>query len=451
MDKLIFREYDIRGVVPDNINDDMAYTLGQSFGSYIQKFNQKKVLVGYDNRLSSPSLADNLIKGLLSTGVDVVSLGLVTTPMYYYARCHLNIWQGLMITASHNPADNNGFKISFNDLGNAAGSEIYAFRDFAFEGNFVNGKGNLSTYDIKDEYVNLIKQSLNFGKRIKVLVDCGNGTGSIVIKDILDTLPLDYELIYAESDGTFPNHHPDPAVNANLVDLQKKVVELNCDLGFGIDADADRVRVVDEKGNIIDTDIYMAIMYRYLLPNMKTKKALYDVKCSKALIDELDKLGLEQIMNRTGNSYQYRKVFEENIDFGGEYSGHLFFKDKFPGFDDGIYAGLRMAELISNVGPLSELTKDINKYYSTEEIKIAVEETKKFDIINKMKEKLDNKGYQYNDIDGVRVTFVDGWGLIRASNTGPMLTVRFEADSEKRLDEIKDELTDMLNQILNKL
>lgn len=449
MNSKIFREYDIRGNYPTDINEDVAYKIGKSFGSYIKKMNKNKALIGYDNRLSSPSLASNLIKGILDTGVDVVNLGLVTTPMYYYGRVLLDIWSGIMITASHNPATDNGFKMSFTNIGNAVGSEIYDFRDFTFKEEFIDGKGTLSTYDIKDDYVNLVKNSLKFDKKVKVVVDLGNGTGSIIIKDVLNKLPLEYELLFEESDGTFPHHHPDPAVASNLVDLQKKVVELNYDLGFAIDADGDRVRVVDNKGNIIDTDIYMAIMYRYLYPNLKTKAALYDVKCSKSLIDEVERLGLKQIMNRTGNSYQYRKVAETNVDFGGEYSGHLFFNDRYPGIDDGIYAGLRMCEVVSNQDKtMYELTKGFNTYYKTDELKIQVTDENKFQIIEELKKYLDLKQYKYNALDGVRVTFDDGWGLIRCSNTGPNLTLRFEANKESRLEEIKTELMEEVNRII---
>ncbi len=449
MNPKIFREYDIRGNYPTDINEEIAYKIGKSFGSYIKKMNKTKALIGYDNRLSSPSLATNLINGILDTGIDVVNLGLVTTPMYYYGRVLLNIWSGIMITASHNPATDNGFKFSFDEKGNAAGIEVYNFRDFTFKEEFLEGKGNLTTYDIKNDYINLVKNSLKFNKKIKVVVDCGNGTGSIVIKELLDNLPLEYYLLYANSDGTFPHHHPDPAVSTNLVDLQQKVVELNYDLGFAIDADADRVRVVDNKGNIIDTDIYMAIMYRYLYPNLKTKAALYDVKCSKTLIDEIDRLGLKQIMNRTGNSYQYRKVAETNVDFGGEYSGHLFFNDRYPGIDDGIYSGLRMCEVVSNQEKtMYELTKGFNEYYKTDELKIKVTDENKFKIIEELKKYLNQKQYKYNDIDGVRVTFDDSWGLIRCSNTGPNLTLRFEANSKERLEEIKQELINEVNNII---
>lgn len=451
IETVIFREYDMRGIYPENINEELAFTLGKSFGTYVLNLGKKEVLVGYDNRLSSVGLSEALISGLISTGINVTNLELVTTPMFYYARNYLNIWSGIMITASHNPSEYNGFKISFDEKGNAVGQEIYDFRDFTLKGEFVSGQGLEKKYDIKNQYIQLIKESLNFGDRkIKVVVDCGNGTGSVIIKDILDALPLEYSLLYAESDGTFPNHHPDPSVSENLKDLQRKVLELNYDLGFAIDADADRVRIIDELGNILNVDLYMIIMYRYLKDKLKNNTALFDVKCSKALIDELEKLGIKKIMSRTGNSYLYRRVHEENVDFGGEYSGHVFFNDRFPGFDDGIYGGLRMVETLSHTDkPLSHLLEGINHYFSTDELKLDVTEENKFEIIEKLKKYLQNKGYHYNSIDGARIEFEDGWALIRASNTGPYLTLRFEAKTKEQLNTIKKDFMIIINKIIN--
>ena len=263
-------------------------------------------------------------------------------------------------------------------------------------------------------------------------------------------LPVEYELLYSDSDGTFPNHHPDPSVASNLVDLQKKVVELGYDLGFAVDADADRVRAVDEKGNIINTDVLMIIFYRNLNNNLKVRKAIFDVKCSKTLIDELDKLNIEKIMWRTGNSYLYRKVQEEGVDFSAEYSGHMCFNDRIPGLDDGVYAGLRLIEILSKDNRnLSELYEGINHYFSTDELKLRVKEDNKFQIVDKIREYALSKNYEVIDIDGVRVTFEDGWALIRASNTGPDLTLRFEASSEKRLKEIQDEFINYLDKLKN--
>ena len=449
INQTIFRAYDIRGIYEEQITDETAYILGKSFGSYVKLRGKTEVLVGYDNRLSSPALAENLIKGLLESGVDVTSLGLVTTPMYYFARQHLNKWAAIMITASHNPSNHNGFKISFDENGNAAGEEIIAFRDFTNKGDFSTGEGKLSTYDIKDEYINLIVNNLKINKNIKAVFDCGNGTVSIIIKEILDKLNITYDLLYCDSDPTFPNHHPDPSVSENLVDIQKRLVELGYDIGIAMDADGDRVRIIDEKGNIVNSDIYMIIMYRYLNKNLKVRKALYDVKCSKALVDELEKLGLEQIMYRTGNSYMYRKMHEENLEFAGEYSGHMWFGDRFYGFDDGLYAGLRMIEVLSNTDKkMSELYNDINVYYSTDELKINTTEENKYKIVEEVKKYAVGKNYKYNDIDGIRVEFSDGWALIRYSNTGPVISARFEANSNERLKEITDEFMAIINKMI---
>jgi len=449
IDTGVFRAYDLRGLYPEQINNDFAYTLGQSFGSYVLKQNINEVLVAHDNRLSSPGLEQRLVEGLLSTGVNVIRLGLVTTPMYYYARVLLNKWAGLMITASHNPKEYNGFKISFTNVGNAAGKDIADFKDFTVAGNYLQGSGTVSEYDIEEEYLNLIKNSLNFGeKKIRAVFDCGNGTVSVYLKKVLDLLPIEYDLIYCDSDGTFPNHHPDPSVASNLVDLQKRVVELGYDLGIALDADGDRVRVIDEQGNIINSDVLMIMFYRYMNDSLSVRKAIFDVKCSKTLLDELDKLNIEKVMWRTGNSYLYRKVHEENVDFAAEYSGHVFFNDRFPGIDDGLYAGLRLAEILSKTDyKVSDLYAGINHYYSTDEIKYKVTEETKFEIVEKVKEYALNKGYEVIDIDGVRASFPDGWALIRASNTGPDLTLRFEAVTNERKIEIEEEFISILDSL----
>lgn len=442
----IFREYDLRGIYPEDITEDVAYTLGKSFGTYIKQFGHEKTVVGHDNRLSSPSLSEALIKGILEAGIDVINLGLVTTPMYYFAKYHLEIYSGIMITASHNPKEYNGFKIAFSKVGNAYGEQIQEFRDFTHALNFDEGKGTEIKLDLKNSYLKLLKNSVDFGNRkIKVVVDCGNGTGSIVIKDVLDMLPIEYELLYCESDGNFPNHHPDPSVASNMVELGNKVKELKYDFGIGIDGDADRVGIVDENGKVVPTDLVMAIIYRYLFPMMKNKKALFDVKCSKALIDDLENLGIEPEMYRTGNSYTNMRMQEGDFDFGGEYSGHIFFRDKFPGFDDGIYGGLRIIEILSHCDKnFSDLLEGIHEYYSTEEIKIAVTDETKFDIVEKVKEYALSKNYSIITLDGVRVSFDDGWALVRASNTGPNLTVRFEANSKERLEELQAEFLDVI-------
>lgn len=440
----IFREYDIRGIYGVDLDFDKAYMIGKSFGTYI---DEKKVIVGHDNRLSSPELNDGLIKGLLETGINVIDLGLVTTPMYYYAKKKLKIKNGIMITASHNPKEYNGFKISFDLMGNAYGKYIYEFRDFVKKKIYTEGLGILEHYNIKEEYLNEVKNSVNLGnKKIKCVFDCGNGTSSIIIKEIVSMFNIDAIFINCDSDGNFPNHHPDPSVEENMEQLKKKVVETNSDLGIGIDGDADRVGFVLNNGEYITIDLAMIIYYRNL--KLKEKRALYDVKCSRSLIDELDKLGFTHEMYRTGNSYMNMKINTENYEFAGEYSGHLWFKDKWLGFDDGIYAGLRMIEILSlSDKTISEHLENINKYYSTNEIKIAVTDENKFKIVDEVKNYSISKGYKIVTIDGVRVEMPNSWALIRCSNTGPNLTVRYEATTKEELIRIENEFNTIINNL----
>ena len=442
----IFRGYDIRGKYPEDLNEDVAYTIGKSYGTYIKKFNQTKCIIGHDNRYSNMELTKALVTGVLDTGIDVVYLDLVTTPMYYYTQIKLGIPAGVMVTASHNPKDENGFKFSFDERGNAKGEMIEEFRDFTLEGNYDEGLGTLSSYDIKDEYFELFKNSLDFGsRRLKVVLDPGNGTTTCILKELYEQFPIDIDIICGESDPTFPNHHPDPCVEKNLDLLKERVIETKADLGLGFDGDGDRVGIVDEKGNYIATDKYMVIIIRDLFDKVENKKFLYDVKCSKIVEDEIRRLGGESICYRTGNSYTKAKVKEENLPFGGELSGHVYFRDKFPGFDSGLYAGLRLLELLSKTDKkTSELLDGITNYYSTEEIKVSSPDKIKFSVVEKVIEYCKEKNYNINTIDGVRATFPDGWALVRCSNTGPNITVRFEAVSKERLDEIQKEFMELI-------
>ena len=350
IDPFIFRGYDIRGVYGKNLNVNVAYTIGRSYGSYIRQLGQEKCVIGYDNRYSSIELKNALVEGILKSGIDVVLLGLVTTPMYYYASIKLGIPAGIMVTASHNPKDDNGFKISFDERGNARGKMIENFYHYTIENCFQEGEGHLSTYDIHDEYIDLMKNSLSFGSRkVKVVIDLGNGTTSVIAKELYEMFPMDVTVLFGESDSSFPNHHPDPCVESNLDALKRKVIELNADIGIGFDGDGDRLGLVDEKGNYIPTDIYMAIMIRNMIDKVDPKTFLYDVKCSKSLEDEIIKLGGKPFCYRTGNSYTKSKVHELGLPFGGEFSGHVYFCDRFPGFDSGLYAGLRMVLLYRRI------------------------------------------------------------------------------------------------------
>ena len=448
LDKNIFRGYDVRGVYHDNLDEDTAYTFGLGFGTHIQKLGFKKCIVGHDNRLSSPSLYIALIKGIISTGCDVIGLDLCTTPMYYYACIKLGIPSGVMVTASHNPKDDNGFKFAFDEKGNCKGQEIQDFYNELKEKNFMTGIGNVEHYNIFPEYLELYKTNLHFGNRkLKVVVDPANGACSSFVRKLYELYPMDLIIINEENDGTFPNHHPDPCIESNLTQLKNKVLEVGADVGISFDGDGDRLGVVTNTGKFIPTDIYMILIIRDIINKVSNKTFLYDVKCSKSLSDEIEKLGGEGICYRTGNSYTKAKVREDNLPFGGELSGHVYFNDRWPGFDSGMYAGLRLLEILSNTDKsIEELLSGINIYYSEEEEKYHSDDDKKFKVVENIKNYVINKGYSYIDIDGVRVNFDDGWALVRCSNTGPNITARFEATSEARLKEIQDEFRGVINE-----
>ena len=298
----------------------------------------------------------------------------------------------------------------------------------------------------------MLTDKIKLGNRkIKVVYDCGNGTTSIIAKDIFDRIDVEKIALFDISDGNFPNHHPDPCVEENLTFLKDAVIKNNADLGIGYDGDGDRVGVVDEKGNMIDMDKFMIIMWRYLYDKVDKKEGFFDVKCTKALEDELIKLGVKPVETRVGNSITRKISYDGDYPLGGELSGHVYFRDKFPGYDDGIYAGLRLIERLSYTDKsLSSLLDGINKYYSTKELKLQVKDKIKFDIINKVKEYCENKNYNILTIDGVKVKFTDGFALVRASNTGPNITMRYEASSEDRLNEISLEFNTLLDEIINK-
>ncbi len=439
--KHIFRGYDIRGIYGQDLDEQVAYKIGRGFGSYISELGKTKAVVGRDNRDSSEALEKALIDGILSTGVDVVCIGLVTTPMYYFASEKLGICSGLMITASHNPKEYNGFKFAFDESGNAYGEKIQEFREYIQKGEFKTGNGKLTYEDIRKDYLELVKSSIKLGdKKLKVVVDAGNGTGCVIVKDIFNMFDIDVTYICDDSDSSFPNHHPDPSVEANLEMLKAKVKEVDADVGLALDGDADRIGVVDENGTYISPDHFMIIIWRSIIDKVDNKCALFDVKCTKAIADEMHKLGGTACMYRVGNSYIKAKMKEGNFAFGGELSGHMFFRDRWPGFDDGIYAGLRLVEILTYTNKkASELLDGVNKYYSTPEIKVKSTEEQKYLLVEKVKEYALSKGYDICTIDGVRVEFEDSWMLARATQTGPDVSLRFEAKTEERLEELKAE------------
>ena len=449
--KSIFREYDIRGVYGPELTDELAYNIGRAFGTKLRRQNIPSTVVAYDNRLSSVNLEKNLVQGLVDTGIIVKRIGLATTPMCYFGANYLGTNSSMMITASHNPKEYNGFKFSYNGVHNAYGPSVMEIYDLITKEDYENGEGRVEDVDLREAYIKLIVDKIHFGsKRIKVIYDCGNGTGSIIAGDVFKHLPqVDSIGIFDESDGSFPNHHPDPCVEENLEVLKKKVIEEHADCGVGYDGDADRVGFVDEKGTFIEIDKFLAVMWDYLYDKVDKKECLFDVKCSKALEDELNKLGVKPVEYRTGNSYTRAASAEGNYPLSGELSGHVYFRDKWPGYDDGIYVGMRLIEMLSNSDkPLSSYLENLEKYYSTPEIKVHVDDDKKFGVVDKIREYCESKNYRFITIDGVKVKFDDGFALVRAFNTGPNITMRFESKSQEKLNLIKNEFESELNKYI---
>ncbi len=452
--KNIFREYDIRGIYGSELDDETAYHIGRAFGTNLVRKNIPSTVVAYDNRLSSVSLEKRIVQGLVDCGIIVKRIGLATTPMCYFAANYLNTNSSMMITASHNPKEYNGFKFSYNGIHNAFGKSIMEIYDLINNQDYESGVGKIIDVDIREAYIDLVVSKLDFGKRkIKVVYDCGNGTGSIIASDIFKRLTdyVDAIPLFDTSDGNFPNHHPDPCIEENLAVLKDKVKEYHADLGVGYDGDADRVGFVDNEATFIPVDKFLAIMWGYLCDKVDKKECLYDVKCSKTLEDELNKLGVKGVEYRTGNSYTRWATSEGNYPLSGELSGHIYFRDKWPGYDDGIYSGMRLIEMLSHANrPLSSYLEDLEKYYSTPEIKVKVDDDIKFKIVDMIKEYCSKKNYTFTTIDGVKAKFSDGFALVRASNTGPNITMRFESKDEERLLLIQKEFTDELEECLKK-
>lgn len=451
IDASVLRENDIRGVYGDNITEELAYRVGTAFGTYLIDKDQKDCVIGYDNRISGEKLVESLMRGVVNTGINIKFLGVVTTPILNYATISLNIEAGIMVTASHNPANENGFKIFGENFLHLKRSELEKVYEYIKNPKTIQSKGTIEYINIKDSYINMLETYILKGnKRIKVAIDTGNGTTSLFIKDIINRFNIEPIYLNVISDGRFPVHNPDPNNDKNLEELKRIVVKENCDFGIAYDGDGDRVGIVDELGNTIESDKLIALFSRDIIPKTLNKKVLIDVKCSNALVEDVKRIGAEPIMVKNGSAFIETELSIKDILIGGEYSGHIFFRDKFYGFDDGIYASLRLYEILSNTNKkCSELLEGYTHYFNTPEIKVKTTDAKKWDIVKQVKEYVITKDYEYLDIDGVRVMFEDGWALIRCSNTGPNLTMRFEAKTNERLTEIKNEFEELVK-ILNK-
>lgn len=442
----IFRQYDIRGIYGQELDEKTAEAIGKAFGSLMVRQGKTRAVIGYDNRTSSEPLKKALIEGILSTGLNVIDCGTVISPALYFSRVFFDTQAGIMVTASHNPPQYNGFKICSSDGGTMYGEQLQEIRKMIEDENFVTGKGNLKKEDINKHYIDSIIEKVKLGKKkIKAAVDCGNGTASLFAEEILKKLGCEVIPIFCGSDPSFPNHFPDPVKEENLNELKSCVLRNHADLGIGFDGDGDRIGVVDNKGNIIWGDQLMILFWREIMPKHPKSKAIVEVKCSQSLVDEIKKLGGEPIFFKTGHSLIKAKMKEIGAVFTGEMSGHMFFADEYYGFDDALYAAARLLRILSNSDkPLSELLSDVNEYISTPELRIHSNDTKKFEQVEKVREYFKNKENPMIEIDGVRALFPHGWGLVRASNTGPELIVRCESISIEGLEEIKSEISKSL-------
>jgi phosphomannomutase/phosphoglucomutase len=437
----IFRAYDIRGKYPQEINEKVAFFLARAFLKFLKKRGGKRLIIGLgrDGRTSSLPLFKNFLKGLLSEDVLVFDFGLCTSPMLYWAANFYSLDGAVQITASHLGKEYNGFKIC-NGYDTIAGDEIQKIRKIMEEGNFVSGRGTCQEYDILTPYKDFVVNNIKMGpKKLRIAIDAGNATGGPVALPILQRLGCEVHPLYCEMDGTFPNHEPDPTVMENLKDIIELVKRENLDVGIAYDGDCDRLGVVDHNGNVIFGDRLMLIFAREILSRKKGAVFVAEVKCSKVLFDEIEKLGGKAIMWKTGHSLIKAKMKEVGADLAGEMSGHMFFKDRYFGFDDGIYASCRLVEILSNTGKtIPELLEGLPEVYSTPEIRVPCPDEIKFAVVEKAREILRDKGYKVIDVDGARVVFQDGWGLVRASNTQPVLVVRYEAETPGRLEEIRN-------------
>jgi phosphomannomutase/phosphoglucomutase len=432
----IFREYDVRGIVGQDLDEEAAHRLGLSFGTLCRERRVSRLSLGRDNRLSSESLSKALTRGLVETGLRVIDLGTVPTPLLYFSLFETEAEGGVMVTGSHNPPDHNGFKLC---VGKDAlyGPQIQAIRLIAESGRFATGaKGSVESRDVIGPYRKFIRARLRLAQPVHVVADAGNGTAGLVAPPILRDLGCRVTELFCDSDGRFPNHHPDPTVPKNLDALIAAVKAERADFGIAFDGDADRLGVVDHEGRIIWGDQLLIIFSRDLLERGPAT-VLCEVKCSSTLVDDVEKRGGRIIMWRTGHSLIKAKMKEENAALAGEMSGHMFFADGYLGYDDAIYAGCRLVEIVSRTGKkIPELLAGIPRTCSTPEIRIDCPEERKFRLVEELKESLRGR-YPIIDVDGVRVVFDGGWGLLRASNTQAILVLRFEAESEKKLVEIQ--------------
>ncbi len=440
INKGMFRMYDIRGIAEKDLTDENVILVGKAFATYIKRRGGKKVVAGMDVRLSSPRIKSAFIKGVLETGIDVIDVGECTSPMLYYAQHYLSADGGIMVTGSHNPIDYNGLKMVDPDV-TILGDVIQDFYKMIIEEDFETGNGSIENIPIEEDYINMCLEKIKINKKLKIAVDPGNGTAGPLAEKLFEKLGIEALIINKEKDGNFPNHLPDPTVLEYIEELRNIVKTGDYDMGIGYDGDADRIGLIDENGDVIFGDQILGILAYDLLSRKKGEKIVFDVKCSQGLEEMIEQMGGKPIMHKTGHSLLKRKMKEENALLAGEMSGHMFFKENYFGFDDGVYASLLIMQIVSNSDKtLSEINKNMPYYKSTPEIRVDCNDDDKFAIVEKIVKAYKDKGNRVNDIDGARVYFDGGWALVRASNTQPILVMRVEADTDEALERIKNEV-----------
>ena len=442
----IFRQYDIRGLVADELTPEVAEGVGRAYATLASRRlgRPARIAVGQDNRTSSPALAESLIRGLNGAGADVVDIGTVPTPTLYWAEKTLPTDGGIQITGSHNPPEWNGIKMTLEGR-SVYGDQIQALKQAILEGKFREGAGGSERVDVLDRYMADVAGRFDLSRPVRVVLDCGNGVGSLVGVEVLEALGAEVVPLYCESDGTFPNHHPDPTVDEYLVDLIDTVRREGAELGIGFDGDADRIGAIDEHGQIVRGDILLLL---FGLDVLRTRgpgqRLVFDVKCSQVVADEFEKAGGEAIMWKTGHSLIKEKMRETDAALAGELSGHIFVADNYLGFDDAPYAACRLVDLIVRSGrTLSEMVSDFPVYVSTPELRIDVTEETKFAIVEAAQEHF-RETRDVIEVDGARIRFEGGWGLLRASNTQPIIVARYEAETEKQVSAIRSEIESWL-------
>ncbi|MHC1790149.1 phosphomannomutase/phosphoglucomutase [Solidesulfovibrio sp.] len=431
-----FRAYDIRGLVDIDFDEEWVERLGRALAVFFLRRGQQQAVIGHDCRLSSPAYQARLAAGLAASGVDVVCLGMVPTPVFYYAVKALGRKAGVIVTASHNPPAFNGFKVWSGET-TIHTDDIRELYDIMAAGDFIAGSGIVCEHDIRPSYIEHVAEQMVLPRVVTVVVDGGNGAGGLVCCDVLRQIGARVIPLFCEPDGRFPNHHPDPVIHENVVDLAARVVAEGADFGVGLDGDADRIGVVDATGRLVYGDQLLAIYARAVLATHPGATVIGEVKCSHLLYKDIASHGGEPLMAATGHSLIKSKMRETGATLAGEMSGHMFFADRYYGFDDAIYAAARLAEIVAaTTTPLGEMLADWPVTVNTPEIRLDCPDAIKFAVVAKAKAYF-AAGYDVIDVDGVRLTFPDGWGLLRASNTQPALVVRFEAETEARLAEIR--------------